>query len=119
MSEIEKSFLTKFLEESWEAPNGRTYIGDICSRNSPEYLIDVKVLLDFFREFDSVELIIAVQRLVIDFVKETARPANLEGYLSDTIYDRINEVSYFADVLERSITRDTDLIEAYKQRKID
>lgn len=119
MSKIDKTFLTKFLEEVWEAPNGRLYIGDTCSSYSPEYLIDVKKLIDYFREFDTVELIIAVQRLIVDFVKETARPANLEGYLSKAIYDRINEVSYFADVLDDCINRDAHLIDAYTHRKID
>lgn len=119
MSKNDESFLTNFLGEVWEAPDGRIYIGDTCSRHSPEYLIDVKKLIDYFREFDTVELIIAVQRLIVDFVKETARPANLEGYLSKAIYDRINEVSYFADVLDDCINRDAHLIDAYTHRKID
>ena len=115
MSKTGDDFIRNLLSESWLAPDGRTYIADRSSHNSPEYLIDLEKLIDYFRNVDTVNLIIATQRLVIDFVSETARPQDIDGYLPHAIYDKINDVSFFADTLEECIKRDATLIDAYKQ----
>lgn len=97
----------------WLSPDGNRYMAYYRTGDFPEYLIDVGALLKYFEDFATIDLIIEVQRLIVDFVKETTRPAEIDGYLTNTIYDRIEDIAYFANVLENVVKRDTNLIEGY------
>lgn len=115
MSKIDREKFENLFGRIWKAPDGNRYIDYCRNGDKPEYLVNIGELVDYFWQFDTISLIIDVQRLIVDFVKETTRPKNIEGFLTPIIYDRINEVGYFADLLEMCVVRDSRLIAAYME----
>lgn len=117
MSKIEERYADLF-SSVWLAPDGCRYMAYCRISDSPEYLIDVGELLKYFKDFGSLDLIIDVQRLVVNYVKEAIRPNDIESCIPMSFYERIDDIGYFADILESSIVRDEKLIGDYvKWRK--
>lgn len=112
MSKIDEKYADLF-SLIWLAPNGSRYLAYYRTGDFPEYLIDVGELLKYFEDFGSIDLIVDMYRLIVDYVKAEIRPNELEYCIPMSFYNRIDVIGYFADTLERSIVRDANLIENY------
>lgn len=110
---------TALLPDIWRAPDGDYYLGENNSGNPPQYLINLSVLLKWFaEEGDSIDLLIAAQRLIIAYVQEKDTDKDMATPVS-VITNSVNEVAFFADVLEEAICRDAMFIDGYMHRGTD
>lgn len=112
MSKIDEKYADLF-SLIWLAPNGSRYMAYCRTGDFPEYLIDVGELLKYFEDFGSIDLIVDMYRLVVGYVIAEIRPNELEHCIPMSFYNRIDDIGYFADTLERSIVRDANLIKNY------
>lgn len=112
-------YITALQHNIWQAPNGNYYLGEDTAGTPAQYLINLNVLLKFFAdESDSIDLLIAAQRLIVAYIQE--KHTKLEGATPEkVITESINKVAYFADVLDESICRDPMLIKAFTNRNTD
>lgn len=118
MLKIDENIIERLSPDIWEAPDGNYYIGNDYERDKPAtYLVDVGKLLSYFeKESDMIRLIIKLQQLIISFVRENGRPEDLNGYVSEEVANRIDDVAHFAEFLESCIVYRGDLVKAYNAR---
>lgn len=117
MSKIERTFVELFADEVCQMPDGRMFISDDAGSYPPTYIIDVGKLLSIFCEVDVIRLVVKMQQLIIDFVRENGRPDDIKGYFSEIVYGKIEDVSQFAERLEDCICRSPAMIKLYCEIK--
>lgn len=110
---------TALLPDIWKAPDGNYYLGEDNSGNPPQYLINLSVLLKYLaKESDTIDLLIAAQRLIIAYIQEKSTDKDMATPES-VIVNSVNEVAYFADVLDEALCRDAMFIDGYIHRGTD
>lgn len=112
-----RNFL-EILSDIWQAPDGDFYLGeDVSSSKTPQYLINVSLLLNYFQGYyDALDLLLSSQRVVIAYFQERDNQLKGPATIEEELSEHVDRIEFFADMLDKAICRDAGLISEYVKR---